>query len=73
MKRITITSVLLLSVLMIPVLSFAHPGHGLTDGHSIQHYLTEPVHAAAIFSGIAIIAGLMYYGFSRRRLQKAKK
>ena len=44
MKKIA----LLLSLVFIvvaPLLSFAHPGHGGTDGYTIIHYFVEPMHA----------------------------
>lgn len=28
-----------------PVLAFAHPGHGGSDGYTIIHYFSEPQHA----------------------------
>lgn len=38
-------------------LATAHPGHGRDgDGHSLQHYLTEPLHLAA---GIAVAAAVI--------------
>ena len=35
---------------------FAHPGHGATDGNSLMHYLSEPLHAAILASIVIIIA-----------------
>lgn len=35
----------------------AHPGHGATDGHSIIHYLTEPMHAMVLAAIVLMIAG----------------
>ena len=31
--------------LLMPLATFAHPGHGDTDGYTIIHYFREPVHA----------------------------
>lgn len=35
---------------------FAHPGHGATEGNSLIHYLSEPLHATILASVILIIA-----------------
>lgn len=46
---------LLLSTVAIP--AAAHPGHGTSDnGASATHYVTEPVHALALFAGVGIAA-----------------
>ncbi len=29
----------------LPILTFAHPGHGGSDGYTIIHYFNEPQHA----------------------------
>ncbi len=39
----------LATVLLTPALAFAHPGHGASEGHSLLHYLTEPLHAYGLF------------------------
>ena len=52
-----------------PVL-FAHPGHGETDGFTITHYFTEPVHATVtVMATVAVIA---LYSYARRRATRAK-
>ena len=48
---------------------FAHPGHGETEGFSIIHYFTEPVHATVTL--LAIGAALVF--FYRRSKQRAGK
>lgn len=35
---------------------FAHPGHGTTEGQSLIHYLSEPLHAAILALVIIMIA-----------------
>lgn len=35
---------------------FAHPGHGDTSGHSLLHYLTEPMHAMVLGAVVLMIA-----------------
>lgn len=49
MKKITLA----ISAL-IPIISFGHPGHGETEGYSIIHYFTEPVHAIVTISVLAL-------------------
>ena len=46
---------------------FAHPGHGATDGHSLIHYLSEPLHAAILASVIIIIATSATWMIMRKR------
>ena len=44
---------------------FAHEGHGHTDGYTIIHYLTEPVHAFAV--GIAFVTGMAIWWRTRKK------
>jgi hypothetical protein len=62
MKKII--AVLSLFTLYLPLFSLAHPGHGDTDGYSIIHYFTEPVHAFVWAASIIVIALFIHY-FSR--------
>ena len=43
--------------------AMAHPGHGRAatsaDGHSISHYVTEPVHAIGIVGGLLLVAAVV--------------
>lgn len=39
-----------------PFISFAHPGHGDTDGYTIIHYFKEPVHAVIAMGVLAAAA-----------------
>lgn len=57
MKKI----VSLLAVLFSATYTFAHPGHGATDGYTITHYFVEPEHVLAIAAGL----GLVLYGAKR--------
>jgi hypothetical protein len=72
MRNKAFTFFAFLSVFLTPLIATAHPGHGETDGFSIIHYFTEPVHAAALFSGIALIAGYLYYRLSAKKTEQAK-
>jgi hypothetical protein len=53
-KRVILT---VLSAILVSLASatqvLAHPGHGITEGNSLVHFLTEPVH---IISFIAVVA-----------------
>lgn len=52
---------LIVFVLCIPFISLAHPGHSETDGYTITHYFTEPVHiVVALLALIAVVAGVRY-------------
>jgi hypothetical protein len=50
MKKITF-----LLVASLPIITFAHPGHGGSDGYTIIHYFSEPQHAL-ISLGIMVAA-----------------
>ena len=39
-----------------PTTLFAHPGHGDSAGHSLLHYLTEPMHAMVFGAVVLMIA-----------------
>jgi hypothetical protein len=41
------------------LLSAAHPGHGLTEPSSWQHYIVEPVHAVPVLLVIAAAIALV--------------
>jgi len=58
-----------LAAVLMPVLSFAHEGHGHTHGFTITHYFVEPVHLAVLAAVFA--AGVLY--FSRRRKKKTQE
>lgn len=46
---------------------FAHPGHGATDGHSMFHYLTEPMHVMVLAVVIIMIASSATWFILRKR------
>jgi hydrogenase/urease accessory protein HupE len=56
----------LLAALAVPASLLAHPGHGETDGFSIIHYFTEPMHAI-------IAVGLMVTVYAGIRFLRSKK
>ena len=39
----------------LPLITLAHPGHGETDGYTITHYFTEPVHAVIAIGVLAAV------------------
>jgi len=48
----------------LPLIGFAHSGHGVMDGASMIHYLLSPLHA---IPAAFIIIGLALYFFRKRR------
>jgi hydrogenase/urease accessory protein HupE len=57
--------------LAAPATVLAHPGHGETEGFSVIHYFTEPVHAVVTILAIAAVITLV--GYARRRQSRDKK
>lgn len=52
MKRIFAS----LPVLLLPIITLAHPNHGDTDGFTIIHYIAEPIHVVSlVLVGLAVI------------------
>lgn len=73
MKTVSVSTLLLAIGLLLPAMGFAHPGHGITDGHSLKHYLTEPAHAIPIFSLVAVVLALAYLRFFKKmNVEKSK-
>jgi len=66
MKKVIVA--LSLFVLCMPLISFAHPGHGTTDGYTITHYFTEPVHLIIPLS--ILIVGIIYFRYLIRNRQQ---
>jgi hypothetical protein len=54
-------TVLCLLTLFLPLLTSAHPGHGNTDGYTIIHYITEPVHAFVWVASLFVTAMFLRY------------
>jgi len=53
-RKILLTSILLLIIDNATL--FAHPGHGDSVGHSLLHYLTEPMHTMVFGAVVLMIA-----------------
>jgi hypothetical protein len=46
----------------------AHPGHGAGGGsYSLQHYLTEPVHAVVLGGLVILMSGLIVWRWRQGR------
>lgn len=54
MKRIALFAGLA-ALLATPV--FAHPGHGVSEGQSLLHFMSEPEHVGLALLAVALIAG----------------
>jgi hypothetical protein len=68
MKKVL--TALSLFILCIPSISLAHPGHGDTDGYTITHYFTEPVH---VVIAIAVLTAVAVYTRQVRKNKQANK
>jgi hypothetical protein len=49
---------------LLPRVAGAHPGHGLGDGWSLLHFVTEPVHGGAGILLAVLVLGAI--GWQRR-------
>lgn len=57
--------ILIAAGLMIPFISFAHDGHGVTSGFTITHYFVEPGHA--IYTWSFVVAGFILAKYLKAR------
>jgi len=64
-KKEVMKKVLIAASMLVPFISFAHDGHGVTGGFSITHYFVEPDHAIYTWSFIA--AGLILAKYLKGR------
>lgn len=70
MKKII--SVFSLFVLCLPLIGIAHPGHGTTEGYTITHYFTEPIHLAISLSVlIAVVVYIRHLGKNKQLQQNS--
>jgi F0F1-type ATP synthase assembly protein I len=70
MKRINLIAGFLL-IVMAPLVSMAHPGHGGSDGYTIIHYFIEPVHAIVTLGIIATTFAVVRFA-NKKAAQKQK-
>ncbi len=54
--------------LLLPALTWAHPGHGETDGYTITHYFTEPQHAIIT---LGVLTAITVFIIRERRKSKS--
>lgn len=57
-------------VMLLPFTGIAHPGHGETEGFTITHYFTEPVHATV---SVILLAAVFFTVTVLRRKKSADK
>ena len=57
-----------LSSFIVPLITFAHPGHGDTDGYTIIHYFKEPLHLI-VFAAVTLVA-VLYFRYLKRKEQR---
>ena len=57
-------------IMLIPFAGMAHPGHGETEGFTIIHYFTEPVHAIVT---VGLLAGVLFMISYMRKKKYADK
>lgn len=53
---------------LLPVVTYAHGGHGFFDPHTLLHYLGNPEHAIPIFALIALAVGVWYKRYRKSRI-----
>jgi hypothetical protein len=57
------------AVLLTASQALGHPGHGVTDGDSTVHYLTEPLHIGPVV--VLVSAGVATAVWLKRRKRAA--
>ena len=57
-------------LMMLPLATLAHPGHGDTEGFSIIHYFSEPVHAAVSIIVLAVAGVVFFKLYSKKQADK---
>lgn len=68
MKKFSLAAV---AALLAPFISLAHEGHGSTEGFTIIHYFTEPVHLLyALAFGLVSYVAISYYRKGKKEAGK---
>lgn len=57
----------LLILLIAAAGAWAHPGHGESEGHSLLHYLTEPLHIVPLIAVIVFSVSIFLVMYARRK------
>jgi hypothetical protein len=52
---------------VLPLVTFAHPGHGETEGFSIIHYFVEPDHMIYTWPLLILTVGVIAIAYRKRR------
>jgi len=61
MKKIAFAFVCLFAAIAAPIITYAHPGHGTSDGYTIIHYFTEPSHIIMLVAVVLVSVGISHY------------
>ncbi len=69
MKKISMMGL----IALLPVLAFAHPGHGDTGGYTIIHYFVELPHALIMWPVVIAIAIHFRYLYRRELKEESVK
>ena len=70
--RSKIKQILLSVTMLVPFVTVAHPGHGLSDGGSWTHYLFSPVHiGVGLILFLLVLSAVSYY--KRRKIRRLSK
>ena len=65
-------TIVALAALLIPIMSFAHPGHGSTDGFNLTHYFIESEHAVFTWTFVLIgVCLVSMYGVKKRNTDRS--
>lgn len=64
---------IVLSAIMVSLATtaeiLAHPGHGSTEGNSLVHFITEPVHILSFVAMVAVgIVTTLWYRARKKKL-----
>ena len=65
-----VKKLLIIAIILVPFISFAHPGHGSVDSSFPSHYLTSPIH---LITGSIIGIGIVFVLWQVRKKLKAIK
>ncbi|MFU8861161.1 MAG: hypothetical protein ACNA8K_12145 [Cyclonatronaceae bacterium] len=68
-KYILIVLSAILVILASAAEVLAHPGHGSTEGNSLVHFITEPVHILSFVATVAVgIVITLWYRARKKKL-----
>lgn len=70
MRTRILTLIAFVTMVLVPSMVLAHPGHGTFDGLNLGHYLTSPVHLASLLVIVAATVFAVRYVRKRNRQTK---